>query len=287
MVNNMDLSQNFTKIVGTVQVPSEEQAGTMSHSDLYNLREQNKTNPEIQNYLAPYEHRAFAREWVSESAIAPASLAVAIPVYAVGKATGIIKSDIQTSSSYIEEVKQGFIGIGEGLQAFFSDEKSEIKREVSPEVQRIQGIRGQVEQIIGDLIKTESGGRHTTEEGTLITSPTGAKGITQILPSTARKPGYGIKPLQDESEEEYIRFGKEYLAKMIDIFDNTEQGIAAYNAGPGAVHRAISKANRTGRDWKEFLPKEAKEYIQKVKYTPPAEPTFHKPKVTDVMGVRS
>lgn len=104
-----------------------------------------------------------------------------------------------------------------------------------------------LETIFTRLLKQESGGRHTDESGNLITSPAGARGITQLMPSTARKPGYGIAPVKDQSEEEYLRVGKEYLTKMYEKFGDWEKALAAYNAGVGNVTKAISKAERFGR----------------------------------------
>ena len=121
------------------------------------------------------------------------------------------------------------------------------------------------DKLMNSLILTESNGIHKEVDGTLRVSEKGAQGITQLMPKTGKNPGYGIQPLRDQSPEEYVRFGKDYLSNMIRVFNNTEQGVAAYNAGPGVVHRAISKAERTGRNWKEFLPKETQEYIKKVK----------------------
>jgi hypothetical protein len=295
----MELSNNFKGIMGEqIEIPSEETMSAMSHSQLAGLRNANSDNPKAQEYLAPYEHRAFSREWVSESGVNAIPLAIAIPAYSAAKATGVetiakkaglLEDDKQEATpTSLAQIKQGFIGIGEGLKAYFVKEESQpIIREVSPEVQKQLDIRSKVENILPSLIKTESTGKHRDASGNLIESEVGAKGITQVLPQTAKDPGYGIKPLQNDSKEEYIRFAKDYLGKMIHIFDNVEQGIAAYNAGPGAIHRAISKAQRTKRDWKEFIPKETKQYIQKVNYTPDSsEATSHKPQVTDVMGFR-
>jgi hypothetical protein len=65
-------------------------------------------------------------------------------------------------------------------------------------------------------------------------SPVGARGLTQIMPATAADPGYGIQPLQNDSDEENVRFGAEYLSTMLNKFDGSiPHALAAYNAGPG------------------------------------------------------
>ncbi|HET8689293.1 MAG TPA: lytic transglycosylase domain-containing protein [Methanosarcina sp.] len=123
-----------------------------------------------------------------------------------------------------------------------------------------------VEDVMPKLIQAESKGKHLDETGKLTTSPVGAQGITQLMPTTAKKPGYGIEPVKDNSEAEYMRVGKQYLQKMYDKFNDWEKALAAYNAGKGNVDAAISKADRYGGDWKDYLPKKSETipYINKI-----------------------
>lgn len=108
------------------------------------------------------------------------------------------------------------------------------------------------ERIFARLIEKESAGRHFVD-GELLKSPKGARGVTQVMPKTGKDPGYGVKPLQNKSREEFIRFGRDYLKAMLREFDNDyEKALAAYNAGPGNVKRAI---RRGGDNWKDHLPK--------------------------------
>jgi len=73
-------------------------------------------------------------------------------------------------------------------------------------------------------------------------SPDGALGLSQVMPKTAAKPGYGVTPLASDlmtDPEENLRFGAEYMRAMLDKFDgNYELALSAYNAGPGAVEKA-------------------------------------------------
>jgi hypothetical protein len=71
-------------------------------------------------------------------------------------------------------------------------------------------------------------------------SPKGALGIAQIMPATARNPGYGVRPIEDPTDpEEGLRFGAEYMRAMLDEFGgNYGLALAAYNAGAGAVKKA-------------------------------------------------
>jgi hypothetical protein len=70
-------------------------------------------------------------------------------------------------------------------------------------------------------------------------SPVGARGLGQVMPATARDPGYGVRPLAAEdlmNPSENLRFSAEYLSAMLREFDGNERlALAAYNAGPGAV----------------------------------------------------
>jgi hypothetical protein len=91
-------------------------------------------------------------------------------------------------------------------------------------------------------------------------SPKGARGIMQIMPATAMKPGFGVPTifdLADQAGVEYkgrtedeakrlltnrnlnVAFGEQYAGAMQKKFgDNPVLAAAAYNAGPGAVERA-------------------------------------------------
>ena len=118
--------------------------------------------------------------------------------------------------------------------------------------------------VFASLVKAESRGQHIDAKGNLTTSGVGAKGITQVMRKTGEDPGYGVAPLKDQSEGEYIRFGKDYLKAMLNEFDNDyEKALAAYNAGVGSVKKAITKG---GEKWKDHLPKKSETlpYIDKI-----------------------
>jgi hypothetical protein len=71
-------------------------------------------------------------------------------------------------------------------------------------------------------------------------SPKGAVGIAQIMPDTARDPGYGVTPIEDRTDpEESLRFSAEFMRALLDEY-NGDYGLAlaAYNAGPGRVNEA-------------------------------------------------
>ncbi|SAK93912.1 Transglycosylase SLT domain protein [Caballeronia pedi] len=75
------------------------------------------------------------------------------------------------------------------------------------------------------LIMAESGGDPNA------VSPTGAVGPTQVLPSTAANPGFGIKPGNPRDPE----FGLGYFKKMLDLADgNYDIARSYYLNGPNA-----------------------------------------------------
>lgn len=115
------------------------------------------------------------------------------------------------------------------------------------------------------IAMVESSNKHTDAEGNLTKSSVGALGKYQIMPETAKDPGYGIKPIPDLNkapESEHKRFASEYFAKMLELFDNDEEkALAAYNGGPTMVKEAVKKY---GDDWKKGIPTESKNYIDKV-----------------------
>ena len=84
----------------------------------------------------------------------------------------------------------------------------------------------------------------------------------QLMPATAKNPGYGIEGVKDDSEAENRRVGREYLDAMLKKYNgNVEYALAAYNQGPGATDDWIA----AGAD-PDKMPggKETKEYAGKV-----------------------
>ena len=119
--------------------------------------------------------------------------------------------------------------------------------------------------IMDKIATIESGNKHTDDKGNLIKSAKGALGKYQIMPETAKDPGYGIKPIPDlkkASESEHKRFATEYYNAMLKEFNgDQEKALAAYNAGPDSVKKAIKK---DPVNWKQYVPKESQNYIDKV-----------------------
>ena len=82
-------------------------------------------------------------------------------------------------------------------------------------------------------------------------SRAGALGVMQLMPKTAKE--LGVDPL---NPEENIRGGVMYLKKMYDKYQDPTLALAAYNAGPGRVDRAL----RSGQGISS-LPRETQNYV--------------------------
>ena len=88
------------------------------------------------------------------------------------------------------------------------------------------------DNLLNALIKQESGGNINA------VSPKGARGLTQIMPSTGKNPGYGVKPLQNDSEGEQLRFTRDYMGALLkENKGDLNKALAAYNAGQGNVNK--------------------------------------------------
>ena len=64
-------------------------------------------------------------------------------------------------------------------------------------------------------------------------SPRGARGILQVLPSTAS--GLGLNASRARTN---VLAGARYLRQLLDRFQSVDLALAAYNAGPSAVDRS-------------------------------------------------
>jgi hypothetical protein len=119
--------------------------------------------------------------------------------------------------------------------------------------------------VLRDLVvQQESGGRRFGPDGKLLTSPKGAKGEMQVLDATNTDPGYGVAPARDNSPEERARVGRDYLAAMVRKFGDVQMGLAAYNAGPGAVMEAVEASKKTRSHWLSHLPEETRNYVTNI-----------------------
>ena len=116
-----------------------------------------------------------------------------------------------------------------------------------------------VKRLQAQIMAKESGGRRYDKEGNLLTSSKGALGEMQVMPYTAKDPGFGIKPARNNSPEELRRVGDEYAAAMYSRYKDPKLAMIAYNMGPGATDTWLAD----GADPRK-LPKETQGYIRGV-----------------------
>jgi hypothetical protein len=116
-----------------------------------------------------------------------------------------------------------------------------------------------VDRLRAQIMAKESGGRRYDKSGKLLTSSKGAEGEMQVMPYTARDPGFGIRPARDGSPDELRRVGDEYAAAMYSRYGDPKLAMIAYNMGPGATDKWLA----SGADPRR-LPKETQGYIRGV-----------------------
>jgi len=100
------------------------------------------------------------------------------------------------------------------------------------------------------VFQRESGGRQFGPDGKPITSPKGAVGIAQVMPTTgpeaAKLAGLPWDEERFRNDPEYnAALGRAYLdAQLKKYGGDVAKALAAYNAGPGAVDKAIEKSQQ-------------------------------------------
>lgn len=92
-------------------------------------------------------------------------------------------------------------------------------------------------RLLAGLVKQESSFNPNARSGS------GAIGLAQLMPGTARE--LGVDPLNIQDN---LRGGARYLRQMIDQF-GLEGGLRAYNQGPGAQRRTPAGNSRESREY--------------------------------------
>jgi membrane-bound lytic murein transglycosylase D len=99
-----------------------------------------------------------------------------------------------------------------------------------------------------------------------LTSRAGAHGIWQFMPDTAREYGMRVDWWIDEraEAERSTRAAAEFLVDLYREFEDWPLALAAYNAGPGRIRRALEKTGAT-TFWELLeqaaIPKETRGYV--------------------------
>ena len=91
-------------------------------------------------------------------------------------------------------------------------------------------------------------------------SSKGALGAMQVLPTTAKDPGFGVKPVQNNSPEEMERLGRDYYGAMQKRYKDDITAAIAYNWGPGNTDKWLASGADPAK-----LPSETRNYITKFK----------------------
>lgn len=125
-------------------------------------------------------------------------------------------------------------------------------------VKRVSKKTGIPQQLIMSLVNKESGFNPE------IVSRSGAIGLTQIMPVTGQSEcGLSKGDLYDIDKN--LNCGITYLDKQLKYFKRIDLAVAAYNAGPGAVRRAIEKAGTDNiHSVTALLKPETAPYVRKI-----------------------
>lgn len=95
-------------------------------------------------------------------------------------------------------------------------------------------------------------------------SPAGASGLWQFVPATARGMGLSINGLVDERLDTYraTEAAVRMLATLYQEFGDWGLVLAAYNAGPGRVRKAV-RLSGSKSFWgaRNYLPRESQQYV--------------------------
>jgi hypothetical protein len=127
-----------------------------------------------------------------------------------------------------------------------------------------------LDQVWSHQIHQESGGNQSA------VSNKGAVGAAQIMPATgpiaARYAGLPWDPDRFKTDKDYnLTLGRAYMQAQVNTFGSVPLGLAAYNAGPGAVQKWLASIGdpRKGEislpDFVARIPfKETREYVQRI-----------------------
>ena len=145
----------------------------------------------------------------------------------------------------------------------------EARRPAEVTLQRLERLRGTVEPVLDDVglppeimavMLVESGCRPDA------ISPKRARGLWQLMPGTARDYGLTVNRHHDDRTHvrKATRAAAEFLKDLYGRFGDWALALAAYNAGPQAVARAIDKLKKAdfwALSAKGLLPQETRDYV--------------------------
>ncbi|MCZ2078548.1 MAG: lytic transglycosylase domain-containing protein [Bryobacterales bacterium] len=144
------------------------------------------------------------------------------------------------------------------------------------DLKRALGRLGQIRPVLEGILESEGVPKSLvavvlveSAADPLALSPKEARGLWQFIPATARQYGLTVDSRRDDRihVEQATRAAARFLRDLYEQFQDWPLALAAYNAGKGAVERAVQ---RSGRDdfWslssKRLLPEETRNYVPAV-----------------------
>lgn len=178
----------------------------------------------------------------------------------------------------------------QNMEQMTGTDQSLVERQLKPLVDAVQTrniattiMSGKPTANGADLVSAVSNQESGGQSG--LTSPAGAKGVMQVMPSTARQVAAELNMPYDEdkllNDADYNKaLGTQYLKDMLSRYGgNQTLALAAYNAGPGRVDQWLSTIGdpRSGAlsdtDWAAKIPlPETRDYVAAINAKVPPQP---------------
>jgi len=146
---------------------------------------------------------------------------------------------------------------GPGIESLREVKSSPSGKSFEAKEAKVQVGDGTSEKLLKHILHKESRGQRYDKEGNLLTSSKGALGEMQVMPATARDPGFGIAPARSNDPDELRRVGEEYARVLLNKYRDPKLAAIAYNMGPGNTDKWLA----AGADMSK-LPQETRGYVQ-------------------------